>query len=206
VRIQAPQTIAEPKLNQQEMHMKTLRKMLLGTAIGALLSLGTALAGDNASMAWYDAPSLVGAWQFEMTVRVKTDDCTSGDPLGSPNPFPGLVTFHEGGTMNEFASRAPSSVRSTGFGSWKQTGEHRYKARHTFMEFDSNGLLARTMVIDSRIRLNSKGSKYKAVGRLELTDVSGNVLVNAFEKKTTPAFTGLVVAGGGLPRGFGSGR
>jgi hypothetical protein len=179
VRIQAPQTIAEPKLNQQEMHMKTLRKMLLGTAIGALLSLGTALAGDNASMAWYDAPSLVGAWQFEMTVRVKTDDCTSGDPLGSPNPFPGLVTFHEGGTMNEFASRAPSSVRSTGFGSWKQTGEHRYKARHTFMEFDSNGLLARTMVIDSRIRLNSKGSKYKAVGRLELTDVSGNVLVNA---------------------------
>ena len=157
--------------------MNTLKKMFLGTAIGSILAFGTALAGANGPAAWAYAPSLVGTWQFVMTVRNNAPDCTTAEAIGfGPNPFPALVSFHEGGTMNEFASRSSPAVRSTGFGSWKQTGAFRYKARHTFMEFDVNGLLWRTMVIESNIHLAKTGKTYDGISRLELTDVSGNAV------------------------------
>ena len=157
--------------------MTRLKKLFLGTAIGGLLSLGTALAGDNVSTAWFAQPTLVGTWQFDMTVRFNAPDCSTAEivPFG-PNPFPALISYHEGGTLSEFGSRSPSSVRSTGFGSWKRTGKTQYKARDTFMEFDANGLLWRTMVIDSNIRLDRHGNRYTAVNRLEMTDVSGNAV------------------------------
>ncbi len=126
------------------------KRILLGT-IGTLLLCGSAAGGPEVWIPQSHEPTIVGAWQYEMTVRVDAPDCPSSPviPFG-PNPFPGLATFHEGGTLNEYGSRTPPSVRSTGFGSWKQTGKYRYKARRTFQEFDSNGLLARTMVIESR--------------------------------------------------------
>jgi len=157
--------------------MNTRNKIVLGTAIGALLVLGTVLAGSAGATGAGFPPSLVGTWQFVMTVRNNVPDCETAEPITfGPNPFPALASFHEGGTMNEYASRSAPSVRSTGFGSWKQTGNYRYKERHTFMEFDPNGLLWRTMVIDSNIRLSKSGNSYDAVGHLELTDISGNVV------------------------------
>jgi hypothetical protein len=154
--------------------MKTLRKICLGAVFGAVLSLGSAVALANGSNS---PPTIVGTWQFEMTVRVDAPDCPNSPqiPFG-PNPFPALISYHEGGTLNEYGSRSPPSVRSTGFGAWKKTGSKKYKAVDTFMEFDSNGLLWRTMVIKSELRLNNKGNKYSGINRLELTDVSGNVL------------------------------
>jgi hypothetical protein len=156
--------------------MKTLRRVFLGTALGAALALGSARAGSDVSTASWDALSLVGTWQFEMTVRFEAEDCTTSAeiPFG-PNPFPGLVSFHQGGTLSEYGSRTPPGVRTTGFGSWKRTGLYKYKARHTFMEFDVDGALSRTMVIEQTLNLSKKGNDYTAVGRLELTDVSGNV-------------------------------
>jgi hypothetical protein len=157
--------------------MKILMKVGLGTMLGSVLVLGTALADFDNGNGWHDEPTLVGTWQFEMTVRLNAPDCTTSEPIGfGPNPFPALVSFHEGGTMNEFASRTSPAIRSTGFGSWKQTGRYRYQARHTFMEFDANGALWRTMVIQSNIRLTKDGNAYDGVNRLELTDVSGNVV------------------------------
>ena len=157
--------------------MKSLRKIFLGAAIGALLSLGTAVAGDVGVNAWHYQPSLVGNWQFVMTVRFDAPDCTTAEPIPfGPNPFPGLITYHDGGTLNEYASRSPVSVRSTGFGAWKQTGKRSYRARYTFMEFDPNGLLWRTMVVESDIKLNKKSDGYTGVNRLVSTDISGNAV------------------------------
>ena len=156
--------------------MKTTKNRFLGTAAGAVLVLASAsaaLAGSSSP----DGPSLVGTWQYEMTVRLDAPDCTTSEPITfGPNPFPALASFHEGGTMNEYASRTPPTIRTTAFGSWKQVGKYRYKARHTFMEFDANGLLWRTMIIESKIHLGKHGNQYKGEGRLEMTDVSGNVL------------------------------
>jgi hypothetical protein len=157
--------------------MKPLKKMFGGTSIGIVLALASASVSAEDANGGAHAPSLVGTWQIEMTVRLDAADCSTSELLPyPPNPFPGLISFHEGGTLSEYASRSPPSVRSSGFGSWKQVGKYRYKARRTFMEFDPNGLLWRTMVIESQIQLGKYGSKYKEVSRLEMTDVSGNVL------------------------------
>ena len=155
--------------------MKTLRKTGLAAALGVLLSLGAAMAGNND---WHYDRSLDGTWQFVMTVRFDAPDCTTAPviPFG-PNPFPGLISYHEGGTLNEFASRSSPSIRSTGFGAWERTGKNKYVARYTFMEFDAEGALWRTMVIRSEIKLDRKGENYTAVNRLELTDHnSGSVM------------------------------
>jgi hypothetical protein len=77
--------------------------------------------------------------------------------------------------MSEFGSRSPPGVRAAGFGSWQRTGLYKYKSRHTFMEFDADGALWRTMVIEQNLNVSKKGNDYTSVGRLELTDVSGNV-------------------------------
>jgi hypothetical protein len=158
----------------QENTMKTLRKILAGVVPGAMLAFGSALALDGEVP---EKPSLAGTWEYVMTVRLDAADCTTSEPITfGPNPFPALVSFHEGGTMNEYASRTPPTIRTTAFGSWKQVGKYSYKARHTFMEFDANGLLWRNMVIESKIHLGKHGNKYKGEARLQLTDVSGNVL------------------------------
>lgn len=157
--------------------MKTFTEKCLAGVAGLVLVLASTVTGAGETKSGSHGPSLVGTWQFEMTVRVDAPDCENSPPIPfGPNPFPALASFHEGGTMSEYASRTPPTIRTTGFGSWKKTGPQRFKSRHTFMEFDPNGLLWRTMVIDSRIRLAQKGNKYTAIGRLELTDVSGNVL------------------------------
>jgi len=156
--------------------MNNLKKACLGAVLGSVLALGATAATADGWSPWRDS-GLVGTWQFMMTVRFDQPDCTTAPeiPFG-PNPFPGLVSFHEGGTMNEFASRASPAIRTTGFGSWEQTGRTRYKSRHTFMEFDANGALWRTMVINSNIHLANGADHYDAIARLELTDISGNVL------------------------------
>ncbi len=156
--------------------MKPLIKRMFLVSSAAIVC-GSAVGGQEGWTPQAHGPTLVGAWQFEMTVRADAPDCTTSPPITfGPNPFPGLATFHEGGTLNEYASRTPPSIRTTGFGSWKQTGKFRYKARRTFLEFDPNGLLWRTMVTESRMHLAKNGNRFTDVSRLELTDVSGNVL------------------------------
>jgi hypothetical protein len=176
--IGAPQRVAATNQTQQENSMKTLRKTSIAAGIGAALALGTALAASSGPTVWTNGPTLVGTWRFEMTVRVDAEDCSTSEPITfGPNPFPGLASFHEGGTMTEYASRTGPSIRTTGFGSWEQTALYRYEARHTFMEFDETGALWRNMEIESKIVVGSLyGNHYKAVSRLRLSDVSGNVV------------------------------
>ena len=85
----------------------------LGTAFALLLTwAGSAQA----------APSLVGPWAVQVTLR----DCTTGAPLGPA--FNSLVTFQSGGTIGETAGSlafAPGQ-RSAGHGTWTDLGSGYY--------------------------------------------------------------------------------
>jgi len=89
----------------------------LGTAFALVLTCaGTAQAA---------APSLVGPWMVQVTLR----DCTTNAPLGPA--FNSLVTFNGGGTISESAgslSFAPGQ-RSAGHGTWTDLGSQYYKQR-----------------------------------------------------------------------------
>ena len=146
--------------------------LVCGSAATLILLAAAALADSENSG---KDPSLVGAWEVQVTVRQDAADCTAGplNPFG-PNPFPALYTFHEDGTISETGSRSPPSARSPGHGVWKRARHSAYRTHQTFQRFDASGFLSSTMDTRSSIKLSKDGNSFTAVGRLELTDISGN--------------------------------
>ncbi len=119
--------------------------------------------------------SIVGTWQVEITIRQDGPDCSVTDPVTfGINPFPGLQTYHAGGTMTETGSRSPPSRRSAGFGVWKRSGVNAYKSRFTFQGYDANGFLFNNLDFRGDTDLASDGKSFTSVSRLLVVDVSGN--------------------------------
>lgn len=144
-----------------------------GAASLSLLS-GVAQAGDDGR---HDRPTLVGAWRVVVTLRVDAPDCTIAPIVGvGVNPFPSFNTFHKGGTMSEFGTRAPPATRTSGHGVWERTGYSTFDYRVLFDSFDANGLLTATMDIRSGLTLAIDGNTFEGVSRFVRTDISGNVL------------------------------
>jgi hypothetical protein len=147
--------------------------IFIGTTLMSTAAHADEPSRDGASSIW---GALVGTWQVEVTVRFDATDCSTSPPVPfGPNPFPSLNTFHAGGTMSETGSRSSPATRSPGHGVWKQSGRKTFDARHTFQGFDANGLLASNMDIRSTITLARDGETFTGVGRLQFSDISGNV-------------------------------
>jgi len=150
--------------------------VLLASGATASLALlaGAASAQTDGSQS---RPTLVGAWQVEVTLRVNGPDCTIAPIIGiGPNPFPSLNTFHAGGTMSEWGTRAPPATRTSGHGVWQRTGSGAFRYHDMFYSFDANGLLTATMDIRSNLKLAMSGKTFKGTSRLVMTDISGNPL------------------------------
>jgi hypothetical protein len=108
---------------------------------------------------------------------VPAADCTTAALVPSgPNPFPSFNTFHFGGTMSEFGSRAAPATRSSGHGVWKRVGYDAFAYRLMFHSFDANGFLTAKMDIKSDVTLGADGLTFTGVSRFVRTDLSGNVL------------------------------
>lgn len=120
-------------------------------------------------------PTLEGAWQVVVTLRVDAPDCRTAEIVGfGPNPFPSFNTFHRGGTMSEFGTRVPPAARTSGHGVWKRTGDRTFEYRSEFFIFGDDGLVAANMDIRSDLRLSQTGNRFTGVSRLVMTDVGGN--------------------------------
>jgi len=152
------------------------RLTFLGCVAALTLASGAlpVLAHDAARPPVY---SIIGAWEMMVTVREDAEDCTTA-PLNAfpPNPFPGLQTFHLGGTLSETGSRSPPSRRSPGTGVWRRTGRSTFAGHQTFEIFDVNGLFARTMNGWTDYTIGEGGDTLTGVSRFTFTDTSGNVL------------------------------
>lgn len=149
---------------------------LLACSTAASLSLltGSALANNDGKR---PAPTLEGAWQVVVTLRADGPDCTIAPIVGvGVNPFPSFNTFHKGGTMSEWGTRAPPATRGSGQGVWGRTGHRTFDYRVLFHSFDANGLLTATMDIRSGLVLAMNGNTFEGVSRFLRTDISGNAL------------------------------
>ncbi len=154
--------------------MNKFSLLVCTTAASLSLLAGSALANNQETHA---RPALEGAWQVEVTLRVDGPDCTIAPIVGvGPNPFPSFNTFHRGGTMSEFGTRAPPATRTSGHGVWKRTGFRAFDYRLLFYSFDVNGLLTATMDIRSDLKLAMNGQTFEGVSRFVRTDISGNAL------------------------------
>lgn len=152
--------------------------LLAGLAVTTLsLTPIEASAQSTIDSRWHFRPSIVGTWQVEVTIRQNGADCSITEPVPfGINPFPGLHTYHAGGTMSETGSRSPPSRRSAGHGVWKRSGFNMYTSRLTFQGFDANGLLFNNLDFHTVIDLASDGKSFTSVARLLVIDVSDNRL------------------------------
>lgn len=134
---------------------------------------GNASADDN-DKAHPGRSTIVGAWEVVVTLRVSAPDCTTAAPVAvGPNPFQSFNTFHRGGTMSEWSTRAPPATRGSGHGIWRRVGDDDFVYRLMFHSFDANGLLAAKMDIRSNLMLAEDGQTFTGVSRFVFTDLSG---------------------------------
>ena len=130
-------------------------------AIAALTMTFSIVSGQNAeenqSSSSSNAPerTIEGVWRTQITPR----DCQTGAPLLT---FPGLITYHKGGTMSETAGSpsGPPSPRSPGHGVWNRRNRRHYEASFVLQLFNLDGTFAGTQKITQNLRLNASGDRW----------------------------------------------
>lgn len=153
-------------------------RRFFGTTAALMLLSSPAFAENDKALDDHDRwfrNSIEGSWEVEVIVREDADDCTSSPPIGFPNPFPALFTFHKGGTLSETGSRSPPSVRSPGHGIWERTGRDTYASRNRIQFFDADGLLVRNMDQWHDLKLSGSGSSFTGVSRFVVSFIEPSI-------------------------------
>jgi hypothetical protein len=148
--------------------------LLLAAALIALPAFGQSVAHTEAKT------KLVGTWQ----VQVTQVDCQSGSPLGPP--FTSLLTFAQGGTMNEDTENPAfgHGQRGGGQGMWSSTGQSMYTAKSVALikyttppnqETHTPGFKAGWQTISQSIRFNDQSGRWSSTASVAFADTNGNV-------------------------------
>jgi hypothetical protein len=148
--------------------------LLLAAAVMVLPALGQSAAHTKAKT------KLVGTWQ----VQVTQVDCQSGTPLGPP--FTSLLTFAQGGTMNEDTENSAfgHGQRGGGQGMWNSTGQSMYTAKSVALikytttpnqKTHNPGFKAGQQSIKQNITFNDQAGQWSSTAAVMFTDAKGNV-------------------------------
>lgn len=147
---------------------------LLAVAVMALPAFGQSVAHPETKT------KLVGTWQ----VQVTQVDCQSGSQLGPP--FTSLLTFAQGGTMNEDTLNPAfgHGQRGGGQGMWSSTGQSTYTAKSVaFIKYTTPpnqkkhdpGFDAGQQTISQDITFNDQTGQWSSTASVTFADMSGNV-------------------------------
>jgi hypothetical protein len=123
---------------------------------------------------------LVGTWQ----VQVTQVDCQSGNPLGPR--FTSLLTFAQGGTMNEDTENPAfgHGQRGGGQGTWGSTSQSTYWAKSVALikyttppnlKTHNPGFEAGQQTISQNITLNDETRQWSSTASVTFADTTGNV-------------------------------
>jgi hypothetical protein len=118
--------------------------------------------------------TIVGTWTTAVTLL----NCQSGEPVGVPL-FPGLATFHDGGTMSEFGVGPGSSpaLRSPGHGVWqREPGWQAYSSTFILYRYDSSGGFIGSQKVTSDLELAASGDAYVTKSVVQILGVNNNVI------------------------------
>lgn len=129
-------------------------------------------------------PSLVGSWDVRVTAR----DCQTGMPIPFIPVFPAMVTYDQGGTMQQTDLGGPGLVRLPGHGVWKRQSGREYSAAFRFLNFNLDRSFAGTNVVRSAISLSHSGNEYTSTDTLEILDANGDVVVTGCATQTATRF------------------
>ena len=126
--------------------------------------------------------TITGVWRTVITQR----NCQTGEPGAS---FPGLWTFHEGGTMSEYAVLPPLLIparRSPGHGVWKREhGWQDYSLKFRYYRYNASGVFVGSQKVTAALELGASGDEFTAHSTIDVLDANDNLI-----------FTGCATAAG----------
>jgi hypothetical protein len=111
--------------------------------------------------------SIEGVWRNQVSIT----DCNSGNVFVT---FPGLLTYHFGGTMSE--TTGDTLLRSPGSGTWEYRGRQSYTAKFMFYTFNSDGTPSGFFKVFQNIEISEDGNALTDHATYEIHDVAGNVV------------------------------
>ncbi len=153
----------------------TLVKTIGATALAILMLIGFAqvwvFAQNNKSESSQNEQGLVGSWDIQVTIR----DCGSGAALVS---FPTMMTFNQGGTMQETANDATPLLRLPGHGIWSHHRGNTYTRTFHFFRYNSDGTFAGTAKIIGQLELDRRGNTVSGTSTFQFLDPNGNSFVS----------------------------
>ena len=172
-----------------------LKKQTLVLALAVITALSIAVSivsshniPDKHSSALSDdhERTITGVWRTVITQR----NCQTGEPGAS---FPGLWTFHQGGTMSEFAS-APGlspALRGFGHGVWqREHGWQDYSLTFIFYRYDASGVFTGSQRAKIALKLGASGDEFTATSAIEILDANGNITFTGCGTPTGTRFGG----------------
>jgi hypothetical protein len=150
---------------------KQILKAIGGASLAILVLAVFAQVRMSAQVQNGNEQGLVGSWDVQVTGR----DCQTGTPFFS---FPAMITYNQGGTMQESDLGGPGLVRLLGHGVWSRISEFHplYSAAFQFLNFLPDRTPAGKNVVRSAIRLGQSGDTYTSTDTVEILDASGNVM------------------------------
>ena len=145
--------------------------MMLGFLfVSIVLLAGSQLRATAIGLA--EARNLEGTWITSVTPV----DCVSGSQVAPA--FPGILSFHLGGTMSGTSAVAPAV-----FGYWDRSGAE-YKFAGTFLRYNSSGVYIGRQTIRQKVTIGQEGGEFTSTGSVEILDTNGNVIGNGCATST----------------------
>ncbi len=113
---------------------------------------------------------IVGAW--ETTVQPR--DCNTGEPIGQP--FPGVLTFNQGGTVAEYGANPATPHRTPGTGVWTSEGRGIYTLRFSFIPMTPAGVPIGRLRVTQVGELSRFSDEQTSSGSFTLTNFQGVII------------------------------
>jgi hypothetical protein len=169
-------------------------KTLAGACVGLLLvivsetvSLSAQELGNQSSPTSagnFSKRSIHGAW----LILVQQKNCQSGAPIGPPGR--GLLTFVDGGTINETTAPTGGSplpvpfFRSPGHGVWERINWNYYTATMISQRLNPDGTFAGWAKVQASFQLAESGNEFTSTGSYEIINPSGVVSLSGCSTST----------------------
>jgi hypothetical protein len=174
--------------NKEEKNVKKQFLRATGGASLVILMLATfaqiwvsAQDKDNESAQNGNERSLIGSWNVQASIR----DCQTGTVLVT---FPAMLTFNQGGTMQETANDAAPLLRLPGHGVWSQHNGRRYSFAFQFFRFKPDGTFDGRNIIRSDVSFEQSGNRYTTTDTVEVLDANGDLITTACATSTATRF------------------
>ncbi|HMQ03598.1 MAG TPA: hypothetical protein PKD26_06765 [Pyrinomonadaceae bacterium] len=152
---------------------------IMGTGAMALM-LTIAFAQTSSFAQGRGARTLEGSWTSIITFRI----CQTGAPIRS---FPGMNTFHQGGTMQEYGVGS-GLLRGPGHGVWNHQGNLSFYSTFQFFRYNADGSYAGSAIARRQMEVDASGNHYSSTNTTDFLDIDGNVFMTGCATEAATRF------------------